>query len=290
MLASEFISAVRAEGKIPSDIADASILLAGDREIAGHLVPLIRQTHQEYFVAEATAEAYGGRVALPARAVAGSVRHVQRLDGSRGIPLPQRALEDDGTSSGGVAQGWHFDGGGIVLLPRGASGTLRLRYFLRPSKLVLETDTSSCRSISSAAQASGGWALTLSGAAPTGPYDVVSAGPAHECVAIGISSSTAIASTEVLSSFSSLALPGYLVKAGFTPYIQVPEELSTALIHHTAAIVLRALGYLQEATAQGKQADIALGLGQGLLVPRSEGNPRRLVGGLRRALGMRGSR
>lgn len=286
MLASEFIAAVRAQAKVPADIADASILLFGDREIAGRMVPAIRQSHQEFMVAEATVDSYNGKVAIPQRAVAASVRHVQRVDAGLATHLPHLELEDDrleGSSAGPA--GWYFDGGCVVLLPRGSSGTVRFRYFLRPSKLVVETDTSSVRSITSAAKASGGWVLTLSGSAPSGSsFDVVSSGPAHECVAIDLASASTIPQASCLSVFSSLTSCGYVTKPGLTPYVPLPEELAASCVHLVAAVILRSLGYDSEASAQSAIADSAMDAWRSGLAPRSEGNPRKLRGGIRRAL------
>lgn len=287
MLASEFVAAVRAQGKVPADISDASVLSFGDREIAGRLVPLLRASHQEFMVCETTAEAYNGKVPIPQRAIASTVRHVQRVDSGVAQHLPQLELEDDSLSgsSGGGPVGWYFDGGCVVLLPRDSSGTVRFRYYMRPSKLVLETDTSSVRSITSAAKASGGWTLTLSGAAPSGStFDVVSSGPAHELVAIDLASATTIPQASCLSVFFGTSAVGYVTKPGFTPYVSLPEELATACVHYVAAVILRSLGYDNEAGAQLALAESELKLWQGTLAPRSEGNPRKLRGGIRRAL------
>lgn len=287
MLASEFVAAVRAQGKIPADVTDASILLFGDREVAGRLVPLLRSTRQEYLVAEATVASYGGRVAVPHRSVVGGVRHVQLIEGSQFRHLPRMEPEDDALSSvaGSNASGWYFDGGSIILVPRGASGSCRVRYFMRPSKLVLESTTTHCRSITSAAQASGGWTLTLSGAAPSGStFDVVSSGPSHELVAIDLASSTSIPEASCLSTFSVTTSPGYVTQPGYTPYVPLPEELASAAVHFVAGVILRSLGYDAEAGAQLSLGEAALELAKTMLAPRSEGNAKRMRGGVLQAL------
>lgn len=288
MLASEFVAAVRAQGKIPADVTDASILLFGDREVAGRLVPLLRSTRQEYLVAEATVASYGGRIAVPHRSVVGGVRHVQLVEGSQFRHLPRMEPEDDSlaSASGSNASGWYFDGGSIILVPRGASGSCRVRYFMRPSKLVLESDATAVRSITSAAQASGGWTLTLSGAAPSGSttFDVVSAGPSHELVAIDLASATSIPEASCLSVFATTSLPGYVTKPGFTPYVPLPEELASAAVHFVAGVILRSLGYDAEAGAQLGLGEAALELAKTMLAPRAEGNAKRLRGGVLQAL------
>ena len=292
MLASELVTAVRRQGKIPADLLDADILAMSDLEIQGAFIPLVRSTHQEYFVTETLLTSYNGRVSLPPRCIAATIRHVQSVFGGVTYRLPQLNLEDDllGVSVANP-QGWYFDGAGLVLLPRGTNGQVRVRYFLRPSKLAVETDATKFRAITTATQLNGGWFLNLSGAAPAGTIDVVSAAPAHEFVAIDVTSSggttQTVAASESLGGFAGTVAVGYVCAAGYTPFIQIPEELCSALVHRVAAVILRSLGYDGEATVQGALADKAMAQGAELLAPRSEGNPRRLVGGIRRGLAMR---
>lgn len=287
MLVSAFITAVRRQGKITDDTTAAEILATGDLEIQGRLIPLLRLTHQEYFVQETQVASYNGRVQLPTRSILGAVRHVQLMNGGRALPLPQAALEDDtlGPASG-LPESWYFDGGSVVLLPRGTDATVRLRYYLRPSAMVVETDTASVAAITVATESAGGYALTLANAAPAGLIDVVSNASSHELDAIDVTSaastSQTITATQLLSP---IQVGGYVVKAGFSPVVPVPEEMSAALVHQTAYVVLRSLGYDTEAASQKALAEEALGNARTILAPRSEGNPKRMRGGIRRALG-----
>lgn len=288
MLVSAFITAVRRQGKITTDTTDAEILATGDLEIQGRLIPLLRLTHQEYFVQETQADSYNGRVQLPARSIMGAVRHVQLLNGGRTLPLTQAALEDDilGVSAG-LPEAWYFDGGSIVLLPRGTDATVRLRYYLRPSTMVVETDTASVAAITVATQASGGYTLTLANASPsTGFIDVISNSGSHELDAIDVATSNS--TTQTITSaqlLSPIRAGGYVVKAGFSPVVPVPEEMASGLVHQTAYVILRSLGYDNEAASQKTLAEEAMGNARTILAPRSEGNPKRMRGGIRRALG-----
>lgn len=286
MLASEFVAAVRRQGQITADITDAAILAAGDMEIQGRLVPLIRQVHAEYFVTETTAQSFQGRVALPRRSIAGTVRHVQLLYGGQTLSLPQAQLEEDYLASGnGTPSRWYFDGGNIVLLPRGTDGAVRFRYFLRPSKMVLETDTANVQRISFVSDAGTQFQLLLSGASAPGLIDIVSDGSSHAPIALDVTSdedsSQFVNKSEMLGP---VQLNDWVVKAGFTPVVPLPEELFSALVHQTAAVFLRALGYDSEASSQVEWAEKALAQGQTLLAPRSEGNTLRRVGGIRAAI------
>jgi hypothetical protein len=287
MLVSEFITAVRRQGKITSDTTDAEILSTGDMEIQGSLIPLVRLSHQEYFVAESQVASVSGRVRLPNRSVLGAVRHVQLISGNRAIKLPMVALEDDYLGSGaGVPESWYFDGGAIVLLPRGTDATVRLRYYLRPPKMVVETDTR-VAAITAVSLSGTDYNLTLfNSLGALAPIDVIGAGGSHALVALDAlaSGTTAqpIPSTNVLSP---IAVGDYVVPSGFSAVVPVPEELFAALVHQVAYVVLRSLGYDNEAQAQQALAGAAIQQGQAILAPRSEGNPKRLRGGLSQALG-----
>ena len=288
MLVSEFIAAVTRQSQVTSDVTSASILLAGDMEIQGRMIPLLRMSRQEYFVSETQVDSYNGRVALPPRSILGAVRHVQLVVGGVSRRLPQVNLEDDYLgASGGTPGAWYFDGGSIVLLPRGTDGTVRLRYYIRPGRMIAESTTASVALISTATQSAGGYSLTLANSSPsTGLIDVVSGSASHELNAINVA--TSASTTQVISSsalLSPITAGGYVVAAGYTPVVPVPEEMFSALVHQVAHVLLRSLGYDSEAAAQKQLANDAMADAKVLLAPRSEGNPKYLRGGIRAALG-----
>lgn len=295
MLVSAFITAVRRQGKITTDTTDAEILATGDLEIQGRLIPLLRMSHQEYFVAEAQAASYLGRVALPKRSILGAVRHVQLLTGGRATRLPQVALEDDSLgSTGGIPTSWYFDGGSIVLLPRGSDATVRLRYYLRPSAMV--SDASAVAPAPSSIQsftilANGDHQLVLNSATGPGPIDVITSGGSHAIAALEASTASLSTSQTLLAAsiISPVSVGDYVVAAGFSPFVPVPEEMAAPLVHQVAYVILRSLGYEQEATSQKTLAEESMSQARVLLAPRSEGNPKRIRGGIRRALGAWGS-
>jgi hypothetical protein len=286
VLTSEFVTAVRRQGKITTDTTDAEILATGDMEIQGRLIPMLRLSHQEYFVAETTTASFNGRVQLPPRSILGAVRHVQLLSGGQTQRLPQVSLESDFLgASAGLPESWYFDGGALVLLPRGTNGTVRLRYYLRPSRMVLNTDLSVAR-VTVATAVSGGYTLTLSGAPVALTLDVVSNGASHQLCGMDLlafgAPSLVMTSAEVMSP---IAVGDWVCAAGQTPVVPVPEELFSNIVHQTAYVVLRSLGYDDEANSQKVLASESFADARLILAPRSEGNPKRLTGGIRRALG-----
>jgi hypothetical protein len=286
VLVSQYLTAVRRQGKVSPEISDADLLGMADVEIASSLMPLVRSVRQEFFVRETTVASFGGRCALPNRAIDGTVRAVQLLLNGSALPLARVDVEDDwlGTNSG-TPVAWYFDGGSVVLLPRGSSGTVRLRYFARPGKLVSESDTTNVRTVIAAGttlNSDGSAVLGLSGAIPTGNVDVVSSGPAHEHLLIDYpgagGSSLTVPAANALGPFR---IGDYVVTADMSPVVPLPEEMAAVLVHQVAAIYLRAQGYDVEANNQAAVASSAKGAAEALLKPRSEGNPRRLRGGIR---------
>lgn len=289
MLTTAFVAAVRRQGQFTADLTDADILAAADIEVQGRLIPLVRLVRQEYLVAEAVVTSYGGRLALPPRSIAGTVRQVQLLSGNAALTLPLMSLESDsGSPSSGQPFGWYFDGASVVLLPRGTEGTCRVRYYLRPSSMQLNTNTTFFQQVTVAAQdGAGGYVLTTNpGVGISTVVDVVSGASSHAVVATDLTGS---GSTTQLVPATNVTGPiaafDYVALAGYTPFVPVPEELAAALIHQTAGTLLRALAFDAEASQQLLLAEKALDEGRKLLAPRSEGNPRRLVGGIRWSLG-----
>lgn len=288
MLTSEFITAVRRQGKITSDTTDAEILATGDMEIQGSLVPLLRLSHQEYFVAETQVASVNGRVRLPTRSIMGAVRHVQLISGSIAQRLPQVTLESDYLGSGSsTPDSWYFDGGSIVLLPRGTDATVRLRYFVRPSKMIAETTTAKVTTITALATSGANTVLTLAGASTNDVnFDVVGSNGSHAVLVADYRSTNGTPEPVLTSSIlSPIAVGDYVVSAGYSPVVPLPEELFAALVHQVAYVILRSLGYDNEAQAQQSLAQASLQQAQAILAPRSEGNPRKMRGGINKALG-----
>lgn len=284
MLTSELLEEIRDIGSITPDVVDATLRRAADAEIRTRLLPLVRTLNEEYLVRTLDVTAVNGRIALPPRATGASVRMVQVvLNGQLSEPLPRLdPAKDRGTVAGGLPYGFYFDGGGIVLLPIGTTATCRVRYYARPGKLCDDADASVAALISAVTPGAVTTALTcvFTGSLAS-PKDIVSAGPAHQHVAISALITGPQPNLTVPTS-SLLEQPGvgdYVVAADFSPFVALPEELGSTLALRTAARVLSNLGYLAEASAQYDQADQAQREAEALLRPRSDGNPKRLSGG-----------
>lgn len=297
MLASELIAHVRRLGSIPAatgaGLADADVLAAADMEISATLLPMLRRLNEEYLVRVLDVTSANGRVTLPARAAGAAVRLVQLVQQGGGLRnLPRVSPEDDlnTVSVSTTPSGFYFDGGGIVLVPYGSNGTLRVRYHARPGKLssatggVIATVTADSPTV-------GRTALTFSSVTLANPLDIVAQGPAHEHLMIGatVANLTAtgcdVATTSLLGAVSAGDI---ICTKDTSPFVPVPEEMASALVSLVAARLLRQGGYSQESAQHLDEGRRALGDAESYLRPRSDGNPKRLRGGILGRIASRG--
>lgn len=288
MLATEFVAEVRRQGSIQASYLDSDILLDADKEIRAIFIPLLEGLRQNYLVRTITAQPDSrGRVPLPDRAVAASVRSVQLAIDQGWVPIPQRDMTDADFAYGGVPSAYFIDGGSIQLLPTGSSGQLRIRYACRPGKMVLENDPSKAVRIDSVTTGASTYTFTTANVfTGSNTVDVVASGPAHQAKAL----STVRAGLVLqLADFQEAPTVGdWLCLADTSPFVPLPEELSAALVHRVAAVILRALAYSEEAAQQEQLAQQVIDRCIPMLTPRNEGNPLPIRGGLRRALGLGG--
>ena len=279
MLASELLEEIRDQGNLTPDSTDATLLRAADAEIRTRLLPLLRTVNEEYLVRHIDIAAVNGRVALPPRATGAAVRMVQVVSGGQlSAPLPRLdpALDTgSGVAAAGQPAGFYFDGGSIVLVPLSSTATIRVRYYARPGKLVLESDGTSCGVIT--AVSVGATTTTLTAAAFSGSFigiDVIASGPAHQHKAID-----GINPMPNTSIFEAIIAGDYVARADFSPFVALPEELGSTLALRAAARVLFGLGYRAEAKDTFELAETAQADAMAMLRPRSDGNPKRLSGG-----------
>ena len=289
-LTTDFIAAVRRQGSIPSTLAAADILSIGDEQIQGRFIPLLEGLRQNFFVRtlDVTPDARG-RVAIPPRAVGAALRSVQLSVGNGWVPLPLRDLgESDYVSGGGLPCAYAIDGGSLILLPSGSTGTLRLRYSARPGKMCLDTDAALAKALTAVAvPGASTTALTAAFTGSLANVDIVSSGPAHQQKAIGAALGGAQPNLTVTNTdcLEQPIVGDYVAVADRSPFVPLPEELYSALVHAVAANLLLQLGYLEESKAQKEEAERVTREACLFLKPRNVGNPQVVKGGLRRAIG-----
>lgn len=288
MLASELLTQVRRLGALPTStnagLADADILASADMELQGTFLPALRRLNEEYLVRVATVASVGGRVTLPSRAAGAAVRLVQLAASGGGyVNLPRLAPEDaTGLGASGVPVGFYFDGGGIVLLPSGTSGTVRVHYHARPGRMAVPTG-GVISTITADAPTAGRTQFVFSTVTLTGALDIVSSGPAHEAVGLDLTAAnltTTGCDVATSSLLGAVQVGDYICTRDTSPFVPLPEEMAPALVSLVVARMLRQGGYQSESAQHLAEGKEGLERINDLLRPRSDGNPKRLRGGI----------
>lgn len=294
-LTTAFVAAVRRQGSIPSNYPATDILALADEEIQSTFIPLLTDLRSNFFVRtiDIAADARG-KYPLPPRAIGAALRSVQLYTGNGWFPLTQRDPADaDYVSASALPDAYFVDAGSIVLLPTGSTGSLRVRYAARPGQMCLDTDTNLAARLTTVSAPGATTTAIIGGyTGPLANCDIVSSGPAHQQKAIGaaiggVTPNLTVTNTDLLEQ---PIVGDYIALADRSPFVPIPEELYSALKHKVAANILLTLGYLEEATTQEGKAEKASKNSERFLKPRNEGNPPRVKGGLRRALGVGGRR
>lgn len=303
MLTAEFVSAMRRQARLNPEVSDADILAAGDVEIRSTFLPMLREAGAEYGLRRLLVTIANGRARIPDRAQVAGVRLVQYVLGSSYVVLEQVQPEADvgATYTGGQPYGWYFDAGDICVLPASSSGSLLVRYYQRPGAMILSSTTASTSQLTAVTVGTTSTALTFNVATVVANGDVISAAADHRVVVPGVVSGTGSASfTNALYSTADYDVPleagnpartitlgDWVAPNGYTPFVPLPEELSSALIYKTAVSFLTSLGYLEEADGAARLGDEATARAMRLLTPRADGNPQAWTAGISRTLGQR---
>jgi hypothetical protein len=229
---------------------DEGILSIATRELRGHIAPMIMKEREEYllsvkdFVAE-----QGTRYRIPERAIGAKLRDVTYIDASgyeRGLPrLNYRDVEDD------EADGFYLDGGMLVLRSN-VTGTVRMRFYVRPSKLVVASRVGTIDSYTA-----GLATVTLTGSVPTAmqavgtqldfiransPYDIICGNMLSEDTS---SSPLSLFPGEGELEFGRAAdveVGDFVAIAGETHVPQIPDDLWPYLVLRTGRAVCEAIG------------------------------------------------
>lgn len=149
--ADDLVAAVRVRAQMPDAagdgaITDADILTLANEEIALRLVPLVRRSRGDYFVATHDVDIVSGTAAyrVPTRAQTSGLRELTIIDSSgREWPVPQMHMEDAGpaqTVGGGYGSvRFYMEGPSVVLVPTPTYSdcTLRMYYHRSHPTLVL---------------------------------------------------------------------------------------------------------------------------------------------------------
>lgn len=264
----DLIKSVRVRGMFPDasqgSLSPENILLLASEELRLNIVPLILSAREKYYetYVEYPLVANQSIYAIPDRAIGGLASMVQFIINeaiTNLTPFDPNAAAT--TMAGMFPKGFYFENDHIVIYPTPSSsaGTIRIRYFQRPSLLeqtsncaqITEVDsvngTVTCSSIPTS-WASGMKVDFINNNTPHTPYGVDSE---IQNIAAGnvISFGTLPTNREGL-----LAVKKYdwLALAGYTPLPEIMSEFFVLLAQHTVVRLQEALSD-NEAKAKAKE-------------------------------------
>lgn len=234
MITTELISALKIKGSFPSSndlFSDDDFLVLLNMAMHVEINPLMLRLNEEYFLEPKDFEiTQGGTYRLPRRII--SLRNLSLVDGNGNETPLDRNFEEDRP---GNRSGYYLLRNSIQLSNDISSGTLRMRYFARPSKLVLPTaagqiesiDTGTNQVVVTAAPATFTTGTLVDFVQDQNPYDLLS---------LDQSLSNISGTTLTFASLpDDLEEGDWVTLANESPVPLVPEELHTVLVQ--AALV-----------------------------------------------------
>ncbi len=228
----------------------AAILRLATLELQGPIASMIQAAREKYYetFADQAITANQPTYAIPSRAIGGVISVAQYVSGISIRQLPVLDPNECVTSATGTPRGFYFQNNSVVLYPTPAQtyGTLRLRYFQRPSTL---EQTSNCAQVVSfdattiTATVPSAWTTTslldfIPQAVPYTPYSLSSA--------ITNVSTTTITMT---ATPSALAIGDWVALAEYTPIPEILRELFPVLSQATVCRILEAQGATEKLPA-----------------------------------------
>lgn len=248
------VSQINIKGALPEGrFTDQELLDLAYDCLLSEIVPLVLEAREDYLVSskDFTITASQAAYVIPNRALNGILREVKIIDGTNTSNLPRINLNDIKTSTTGTPTHFYTQGNSLYLYPTPDTTqyTLRMYYFIRPSRLVSVAECARITAIST---------NTLTVTLPTGwttaNVDLVR-GKAHfDILDIDLAVSSSSATTIVLTASppSTLAVGDYVTLAEETCFPFLPPEGHVALVQCAVTSALEALGDSSSATSAAK--------------------------------------
>jgi len=147
MTSEELIAALKIKGSFPSTndlFSDSDFLVLFNHQLQTEIVPVMQLLSEEFFLlSKDYAITQGSTYRIPSRAIGAKLRDLQVVDTSNNLISLDRLMEEDRPLDN---SGYYLVRNSVELSNGFTSGTLRMKYFARPNKLVL---SSACGQIAS---------------------------------------------------------------------------------------------------------------------------------------------
>lgn len=242
---SRLLDQIKLKGSIPQGrFSDQEILDVAYDSMLHTIAPFVVSMRENYYVysADTTLVANQSKYLVPERSVGQSLREVKLIRGNIVYDLDRISLEDVRTTIASTPRGFYLENNSIVLYPTpSAADTLRMFYFMRPSKLVPVTECAQITAIDTGTN-------TLTVTAPStwstsDTFDLIDSKSGYRVLSTDLTASAVSTTSITLSSLSSdLAVGDYVALAGETCFPFIPREYHGLLVHTTIAELLESIG------------------------------------------------
>lgn len=231
MNTTELISALKIHGSFPTSddlFSNADFLSLFNHQMKAEITPMMIKLNEEFFLQyKDFTIASGSTYRIPTRAIGSIVRDLQIVDSSGNVSSLIRLFEEDRPLA---KSGYYMLRNSIELSSDFTSGTLRMKYFARPSTLVLTTACGQVSSINT-----GTYTVVVSSAPSTFAVstlvDFVQNTNPYDLLGMDYSISSISGTTIVFTALpDGLAVGDWICLATEAPVPMVPEEMHPVLV------------------------------------------------------------
>lgn len=231
MNTTELISALKIHGSFPTSndlFSTSDFLVLFNHQLKIDITPLMLRLNEEYFLqSKDFTIAVGTNYRIPTRAVGAKIRDLKRVDASGNESPIDRLFEED---RGSGKSGYYMLRNSIELSSDITSGTLRMKYFARPSTLVATTacgqiesiDTNANEVVLTSVPATFATNIVADLVQNKNPYDLL----AMDSVITGVSGTTLTFSDLP----ADLEIGDWVCLATESPVPMIPDELHPVLV------------------------------------------------------------
>lgn len=244
----KLLTQIKIKASLPDGrYTDAEILDIANDVLQSQVVPLIINLKEEYYVTSASQNitANVSSYPIPYRAYGLMLREAKKVQSNSLINLIRVDPTAITTTVAGNPTSFYLEGHDVVLypIPSTTQATLKLSYFITPSKPVQSTEVAVITAINTATGIITATPPSTWTTAST--YDFVSRRNGHKCLAIDLTP-TAISSTTITFNASdlpsSLAVGDYVALAQEAPFVQIPDAGFPLVVQLVANELLEDLG------------------------------------------------
>lgn len=290
----DLVTTVRMRCQLPTatndgKFTDLDILDLAYEELLTYVLPEVRKARGNYYVSSLDYAVVSGvsDYNIPPRAQGASLRDVTFVEtNGSGWSIPEIPLEDSdyykssGSAWWSTAYAYTIEGNKVRLRPEPTrEGTLRLRYYERPGRLVPVIDAMLITGFGAGNKVLGDVPLSWTTA---NIFDSLSAGPTFDtfgtdatAAAVNPGVGGEVDFTDPYS--ADLAVGDYIALATESPVIQLTVELQPVLTSATVVRVLEALGDLQGVGVAQAKMERQMAQAVAHIQPRNDGEQPRII-------------